>query len=109
MSIKKLTREEKLKSWMNVLDAEKKAADKAGEALSIGTLKDFDISNRENYILTGVLGIDANTNGIKRGTYNVFYGAESSGKSTISLEIVAAYQLVNPDDIILYVDYRTNS
>lgn len=104
MSIKKLTREEKLKSWMNVLDAEKKAADKAGEALSIGTLKDFDISNRENYILTGVLGIDANTNGIKRGTYNVFYGAESSGKSTISLEIVAAYQLVNPDDIILYID-----
>lgn len=104
MALKKLTKEEQKKRMLEILETEKKMAEKAGEVLNIGTLRDFDISNRENYILTGVLGIDANTNGIKRGTWNVLYGAESSGKSTIALEIIAAYQMINPDDIILYVD-----
>lgn len=104
MAIKKMSKEEQRKKLMAAIEADKKAAEKAGEMATIGVLKDFDISNRENYFLTGILGIDANTNGFKKGTFNVLYGAESSGKSTISLETVAAYQMLYPEDMILYVD-----
>ena len=104
MAIKKISKEEQRKKLLAAIEADKKAAEKAGEMCSIGMLKDFEISNRENYFLTGILGIDSNTNGFKKGTFNVLYGAESSGKSTMALETVAAYQMMYPDDIILYVD-----
>lgn len=104
MAIKKISKEEQRRKLMAAIEADKKAAEKAGEMCSIGMLKDFEISNRENYFLTGILGIDGNTNGFKKGTFNVLYGAESSGKSTMALETVAAYQMMYPDDIILYVD-----
>lgn len=104
MAIKKVNKEEQRRKLIAAIEADKKAAEKAGEMACIGLLKDFEISNRENYFLTGILGIDSNTNGFKKGTFNVLYGAESSGKSTIALETIAAYQMMYPEDIILYVD-----
>ena len=100
----KLSAIEKKNKLFEILEAEKKIAEKSGEELQIGVLKDFKISNRENYFLTGILGIDSNTNGFKKGTFNVLYGAESSGKSTIALEAVSAYQQTNPESYVLYVD-----
>ena len=100
----KLSAIEKKNKLFEILEVEKKIAEKSGEELQIGVLKDFKISNRENYFLTGILGIDSNTNGFKKGTFNVLYGAESSGKSTIALEAVSAYQQTNPESYVLYVD-----
>lgn len=101
---KKLTPAEKWAKMLKILETEKALANKADVPCSVGVLEDFGISGRENYFITGILGIDANTNGYKKGTFNVLYGEESSGKSTIALESIAAFQQVNPEAIILYID-----
>ena len=79
-------------------------AEKEKSVIKIGKIKDFKITGREHYMLTGICGIDFNTGGFKKGTYNVIYGAESGGKSTIALQACEGFQLSNPDLQILYVD-----
>lgn len=79
-------------------------AEKEKTVIKIGKIKDFKITGREHYMLTGICGIDFNTGGFKKGTYNVIYGAESGGKSTIALQACEGFQLSNPDLQILYVD-----
>ena len=81
-----------------------KIAEKEGKEIKLGNLNDFKMSGRENYMLTGILGIDLNTNGFKKGTFNVLYGAESGGKSTLALQICEGLQLTDPDKQFLYVD-----
>lgn len=88
----------------DIIKTEKKLAEKEGRESKVGRLSDFEITGREHYVLTGILGIDLNTNGYKKGTFNVIYGAESGGKSTLALEACASFQLNNPNSIILYVD-----
>lgn len=96
--------EEKMKAIEEIIKTEKKIAEKEGREAKVGRLSDFKITGREHYMLTGILGIDLNTNGYKKGTFNVIYGAESGGKSTIALEVCASIQMNNPEAIILYVD-----
>ena len=79
-------------------------AEKEKSVIKIGKIKDFKITGREHYMLTGICGIDFNTGGFKKGTYNVIYGAESGGKSTIALQACEGFQLSNPDLQILYAD-----
>lgn len=79
-------------------------AEKEKSVIKIGKIKDFKITGREHYMLTGICGIDFNTGGFKKGTYNVIYGAESGGKSTIALQACEGFQLSNQDLQILYVD-----
>ena len=79
-------------------------AEKEKSVIKIGKIKDFKITGREHYMLTDICGIDFNTGGFKKGTYNVIYGAESGGKSTIALQACEGFQLSNPDLQILYAD-----
>lgn len=83
---------------------ERKMAEKNEESLRIGKLSDFYEVGRENYAITGLLGYDLNVGGVKRGTINVLYGAESSGKTTTALNIIEGIQMTEPDAITLYVD-----
>lgn len=99
-----MTREEKLKALENILEAEKKISKKTGEFLQIGLLEDFETARRDNYLLTGVIGLDANIGGIKKGTINILYGLEGTGKSTLALETLASFQMTHPDDFVLYID-----
>lgn len=86
------------------LQEEKDIAAKSGETVSVGHMDDFKDTNLENYILTGVLGIDLNINGIKKGAISVFYGAESSGKSSTALTVIEGICLSEPEAVVLYVD-----
>ena len=95
---------EKKKKLDEFIKTQNKLALKEKSEIVLGTLKDFKITGRENFLLTGILGIDLNTNGFKKGTYNIIYGSESGGKSTLCLQICEGFQLLNPDTQILYVD-----
>ena len=95
---------EKKKKLDEFIKTQNKLALKEKSEIVLGTLKDFKITGRENFLLTGILGIDLNTNGFKKGTYNIIYGSESGGKSTLCLQICEGLQLLNPDTQILYVD-----
>lgn len=89
---------------MAKIEEEKLLAEKKGEVVSIGFIDDFGDTGRENYVLTNILGVDLNINGIKKGTINVFYGAESSGKSSTALSCIEGIQMSEPDALTLYVD-----
>ena len=95
---------EKRKKLDEFIKNQNKIAEKEGKEIKLGNLNDFKITSRENYMLTGILGIDLNTNGFKKGTFNVIYGAESGGKSTLALQICEGLQLTDPDKQFLYVD-----
>lgn len=95
---------EKRKKLDEFIKNQNKIAEKEGKEIKLGNLNDFKMSGRENYMLTGILGIDLNTNGFKKGTFNVIYGAESGGKSTLALQICEGFQLTDPDKQFLYVD-----
>ena len=100
----KLSQAERMEKLQKMIEGEKKLAAKLDEELHIGSLEDFKITGLDNFMLTGVLGIDLNTNGIKKGTISVIYGSEGSGKSTITLESIAGIQMQEPDAMILYID-----
>ena len=63
------------------------------------TEKDLDLipftSPRLNYMSYG---------GVPRGRITEFYGEESSGKSTLCLDLMANFQKKWPDEYILYID-----
>ena len=100
----KLSRAERMEKLQKMIEGEKKLAAKLDEEIHIGSLEDFKITGLDNFMLTGVLGMDLNTNGIKKGTISVIYGSEGSGKSTITLESIAGIQMQEPDAMILYID-----
>lgn len=99
-----LSKKERL---MAKLLEEKKLSEKEEESLKIGALSDFNEIGRENYKITGILGYDLNVGGIKRGTFNVLYGAESSGKTTTALNLIEGIQMTDEDALTLYVDSET--
>ena len=70
------------------------------EIVQLGTEeKDLDLipfsSLRLNYMSYG---------GVPRGRITEFYGEESSGKSTLCLDIMANFQKLWPEEYILYID-----
>ena len=90
---------------MNALIEEQKAlASKSDSELIIGHLEDFELSGRNKYMLTNILGVDLNTYGVKKGGIHVVYGPESSGKSTITLSMVEGMQFYNPNLTALFID-----
>lgn len=99
--IVELSKKERLSAFIKT---QQLAAEKEKSVIKIGKINEFKITGREHYMLTGICGIDFNTGGFKKGTYNVVYGAESGGKSTIALQACEGFQLSNPDLQILYVD-----
>lgn len=96
-----LSKREKL---LQMLEDEKKLAEKNDEYLTIGKLEDFKEIKRENYRMTSILGVDLNICGIKKGTFNIIYGNNSSGKTTIALTAIEGIQMQEPEAVILYVD-----
>lgn len=94
----------KMERMMALLEEEKKLASKAGDSLKIGKLEDFSDTGRGNYKLTNILGIDLNICGWKKASFNVVYGAESSGKSTSVMAAIEGIQMSEPEAVILYWD-----
>jgi recombination protein RecA len=94
----------KLERMMEAIAEETKLAEKSGEDITLGHLDDFTNTGRERYRMTNILGIDMNLYGIKEGTLTVFYGAESSGKSSTSLACIEGFQMYTPNEVTLYVD-----
>ena len=56
---------EKKKKLDEFIKTQNKLALKEKSEIVLGILKDFKITGRENFLLTGILGIDLNTNGFK--------------------------------------------
>lgn len=85
----------------NLMDWMKKVNKQYGsEIVQLGAEeKDLDLipfsSLRLNYMSYG---------GVPRGRIIEFYGEESSGKSTLCLDIMANFQKLYPDEYILYID-----
>lgn len=85
----------------NLMDWMKKVNKQYGsEIVQLGTEeKDLDLipfsSLRLNYMSYG---------GVPRGRITEFYGEESSGKSTLCLDIMANFQKLWPEEYILYID-----
>lgn len=60
---------------------------------------------RANHIPTGAFTLDfALLGGLPEGHAFMFYGLESSGKTTMTLKAVAAYQRKHPDKLVVWVD-----
>lgn len=85
----------------NLMDWMKKVNKQYGsEIVQLGAEeKDLDLipfsSLRLNYMSYG---------GVPRGRIIEFYGEESSGKSTLCLDIMANFQKLYPDEYVLYID-----
>lgn len=101
---KAIEKADKMEKLLQMLEDEKKLAEKNDEYLSIGMLDDFKEIKRENYRFSSILGVDLNICGFKKGTFNVIYGDNSSGKTTIALSAIEGIQMQEPEAIILYVD-----
>ena len=88
-------------SNVNLMDWIKKVNKQYGsEIVQLGMEeKELDLipfsSLRLNYMSYG---------GVPRGRIIEFYGEESSGKSTLCLDIMANFQKLWPDEYILYID-----
>ena len=85
----------KLFEWMKKVNKQY-----GSEIVQIGVEeKDLDLipfsSPRLNYLSYG---------GVPRGRITEFYGEESSGKSTLCLDLMANFQKKWPDEYILYID-----
>lgn len=85
----------KLLEWMKKVNKQY-----GSEIVQIGVEeKDLDLipfsSPRLNYLSYG---------GVPRGRITEFYGEESSGKSTLCLDLMANFQKKWPDEYILYID-----
>ena len=85
----------KLFEWMKKVNKQY-----GSEIVQIGVEeKDLDLipfsSPRLNYLSYG---------GVPRGRMTEFYGEESSGKSTLCLDLMANFQKKWPDEYILYID-----
>lgn len=86
---------QKLMDWMKKVNKSY-----GSEIVQLGTEeKDLDLipfsSLRLSYLSYG---------GVPRGRITEFYGEESSGKSTLCLDIMANFQKLWPEEYILYVD-----
>ena len=67
---------EKMAMIDNFVADEKALAMKNGDEISIGDLEDFEISGRDSYRFTNILGIDMNTYGYKKGRIFVIFGTK---------------------------------
>jgi recombination protein RecA len=68
-----------------------------------GTLIDAD------RIPTGLFPLDlALAGGLPRGSANMIYGPESSGKTNIVLKVIAMHQLLWPDDVNVFFDVENS-
>lgn len=86
---------EKLDSWMKKVNKEY-----GSDIVQIGAQeKNLDLipfsSLRLNYMAYG---------GVPRGRISEFYGEESSGKSTLCLDLIANFQKLWPNEYVLYID-----
>jgi RecA/RadA recombinase len=87
-----------------MVEEERKIAEKTGEAIMMGRADDFTDMGRESYHLTSILGIDLNIGGFKEGTINVIWGDSQAGKTTNSVGIMEGIQMHRPDAVFGYFD-----
>jgi recombination protein RecA len=86
-------------------------SDKASTLLK--KFKDYiqtaDVPRPHELVSLGPLSLNiaaGDAKGFKSGRIVQIFGKESSGKSTLSLDIIAQYQKANPDASVLYVDFE---
>lgn len=89
---------------LQLVEEEKKMAEKLGEPLMIGNSGDFVDFGRDQYQMTSILGIDLNICGLKKGTINIIWGDSQAGKTTNSVGIMEGIQLHDPDAVFAYFD-----
>ena len=94
----------KLEKMLAMVEDEKKLAQKLGEPNLIARPGGFFDSGRDSYFFTGIIAIDFNICGRKKGTINVTWGENQFGKTTIEFAIIEGLQLTNPDLIVAYFD-----
>lgn len=74
------------------------------EFVALGTVK-----REHQYVSLGPLSLNlaaGDARGVKAGRLIQIFGKESSGKSTLSLDIIAQYQREHPESPVLFVDFE---
>lgn len=98
---KKLSKFEKM---LQMVEDEKKLARKSGEPNLIARPGGFFDSGRDAYYFTGIMAIDFNICGRKKGVVNTIWGENQFGKSTLEFAIIEGLQLTIPDLVTAYFD-----
>ncbi|MGL4999010.1 MAG: hypothetical protein ACRC5T_08600, partial [Cetobacterium sp.] len=94
----------KLERMLARVEESKKLAEKLGEPITFGRVEDFTDARRDGCIMTGMLGIDLNTNGIYKGVVGCIWGENQTGKTTAILAIIEGIQMTNPEAIFQIYD-----
>ena len=107
MTKKELTENKKTSKFeqmLQLVEEEKKLARKLGEPNLIARPGGFFDSGRDSYYFTGIMAIDFNICGRKKGVVNVTWGDNQFGKSTLEFAVIEGLQLTLPDMVVAYFD-----
>lgn len=102
LNYKKVTSEEKKKA-LEVAIANIEKAYGAGAVMRLGQAKDYNVE----YIPTGSMTLDLalGIGGVPRGRITEIYGPESSGKTTVALQIIAEAQKLGGEAAFIDVEH----